>query len=408
MQRAKHIILFGRIYSDTPCRNVVGSIYICISNITAIYTGKLLAFSKRVFFRSDMFAHATSLTCISGRDNNQFNAIKQRLVSQKLTKLVKTPTIQFCLLCLTLWLCSKSNFTQIFNSNALVFLFGFNHYLFANCMVINQNEPAFSTTKPFQEFFSSFSAFALNACSYFRIFFTNFFKLFRIIISAIRKNGNVCLSKIHTDKFLNLFNIFFWNINGLKKVKLPFLVNQICFTFNVRQVVSIMANKGNFNPATDSPKGNNIVRLVGHNPTVITYTSKWSKFSFSFLVKFVSIGNFCNTSYKNLTAKFKRSFIGVVNFVMKFKIIENTLFPSHIRNGITNSISLLHRFEKQISLFISRQKFYFQCKFHEAKILNNFIYQKIITNFVKQFNYGAAIPPIGSKADQWVSLPKTL
>jgi len=34
--------------------------------------------------------------------------------------------------------------------------------------------------------------------------------------------------------------------------------------------------------------------------------------------------------------------------------------------------------------------------------------RKIITNFVKQFNYGAAIPSIGSKADQWISLPKSL
>ena len=92
----------------------------------------------------------------------------------------------------------------------------------------------------------------------------------------------------------------------------------------------------------------------------------------------------------------------------EFKIIENTLFPSHIRNSIANSIRLLHCFEKQVSLFISRQKFNFQCQLHSAKILNNFTYQKIIINFVKQFNYGAAIPPIGSKADQWVSLPKII
>jgi DNA-binding MarR family transcriptional regulator len=59
-----------------------------------------------------------------------------------------------------------------------------------------------------------------------------------------------------------------------------------------------------------------------------------------------------------------------------------------------------HRFEKQVSLFVSRQKFYFQCQFHEANIQLFFLYQKIITIFVKQFNYGAVIPPIGSKADQ--------
>jgi hypothetical protein len=32
-------------------------------------------------------------------------------------------------------------------------------------------------------------------------------------------------------------------------------------------------------------------------------------------------------------------------------------------------------------MFISRQKFYFQSEFHEAKIRNNFTYQKIITKF---------------------------
>ena len=80
MQRAKHIILFGHIYSDTPCSNVVSGIHIRISNIATICTGKLLAFSKRVFFRSDMVAHATGLTCVSGWDNNQFNSIKQCLV----------------------------------------------------------------------------------------------------------------------------------------------------------------------------------------------------------------------------------------------------------------------------------------------------------------------------------------
>ena len=191
--------------------------------------------------------------------------------------------------------------------------------------------------------------------------------------------------KINTDKLLHIRNIFFGYINGLKQVKLPLLVNQISLPFNVRQIVSVMAYKRYFNPTSDCPKRNNIIRLVGHNPTIITNTSKWSKFSFGFLIQFVSIGNLCNTTYKNLTAKFKLGFISVVCFVMEFKIIENTLLPCHVRNGIANSISFLHSFEKKVSLFISRQKFYFQSEFHEAKILNNFTYQKIITNFVKKF-----------------------
>lgn len=166
----------------------------------------------------------------------------------------------------------------------------------------------------------------------------------------------------------------------------------------VRKIVSVMTNKRYFQPATDSPKRNNIIRLVGHYPTVVTNASKWSKSAFGFLVKFISIGNLCNTTYKYLRGKFECSLVAMVNFVMQFKVIENTFFPSHIRNGIANSISFLHRIEKQFSLFIGRQKFYFQSEFHEAKILNNFTYQKIITNFVKQFKAWqshSSHPPFG-------------
>jgi len=184
-----------------------------------------------------------------------------------------------------------------------------------------------------------------------------------------------------TNKLFHIFNIFFWNINGLKKIELTFLVNQISFALYVRKIVSIVANKRYFNPTTNSPKRNNIIRLVGHYPTVVTNASKWSKFSFSFLIQLVGISNFCNTTYKDLRRKFECSLVRVVNFVMEFKVIENLLFPSHLRNGIANSIGFLHRIEKQVSLFVSRQKFYFQCQLHTANIQNNFIYQKIITNF---------------------------
>ena len=71
-------------------------------------------------------------------------------------------------------------------------------------------------------------------------------------------------------------------------------------------------------------------------------------------------------------------------------------------------IRFFNRLKQTFSLFISRQKFYFQRQLHAANIRNIFLYQKIIINFVKQFNYGAAIPPIHAKGDEWVSLPKYL
>jgi hypothetical protein len=91
------------------------------------------------------------------------------------------------------------------------------------------------------------------------------------------------------------------------------------------------------------------------------------------------------------------------NFVMQLKVIENLLFPSYIRNGIANSISFLHRVKKQISLFISRQKFYFQRQLHGTKIQYIFTYQNIIiNNLITERHF---LP--SSLRHQWVSLPKT-
>lgn len=169
-----------------------------------------------------------------------------------------------------------------------------------------------------------------------------------------------------TYKFFYVFYFFFGNINSLKKVKLTFLVNQIRFPFNVRNVIKVVANKINFLSTTNTPQRNRVIGLVGHYPTIISNTTKWLKRTFGFLVQLISISHFGYLSYKHLGRKFKRSLIRMVNFVMEFKIIKNFLLPSYLRNGIANSISFLHRFDKQVSLFISRQKFYFQCKFHKA------------------------------------------
>ena len=64
----------------------------------------------------------------------------------------------------------------------------------------------------------------------------------------------------------------------------------------------------------------------------------------------------------------------------------------------------LHRFKKQVSLFIGRQKFYFQRQLHNANI-QNFSY------IINMFNFGNAkagafLP--SALCDQWVSCAKLL
>ena len=71
---------------------------------------------------------------------------------------------------------------------------------------------------------------------------------------------------------------------------------------------------------------------------------------------------------------------------------------------------LLHRIEKQVSLFVSRQKFYFQGQFHTTKIINNFNiikYLKIIImlSFTKE---GIVVQFLPEAEDFGVSLNQVL
>ena len=390
---AIHTQLFGLIYGSPQRSNIERCVYISVHIVSAVIAFKYLSFSIAY-----VVAVTASLACISWVNKNNLNTIKNSFVGNILTQLIERPLTNSCSKLFAFFKRRKADAFKVFNSNSFIFFFSNLNNLFGNRVVDNRSGGAFFATKPFQEFFTSPCAFALNGASYFLSFFSIILEFFRVKFFTITKCCNRNQTKIHSDKFLNVFYFFFGNFNSLEKVKLTFLEYQIRFAFYIGKVVSVMAYKKDFQPAIDSPKRNNIIRLVSHNPAVITNTTKWSKCSFSFLIKFVGISNFSNTSYQYLTAKFKSSLVSVIYFVMEFKIIENTLLPSHLRNGIANSISFLHRFEKQVSLFVSRQKFYFQSEFHEAKIQNNFTYQKIITNFVKQFKAlqaHSSHPPFG-------------
>lgn len=204
MQRAKCTRFFRRVYRNAPCSNVMSSVNICITNIATIYAAKILAFPKRVFFGPNMIASTTSLASIGGRNNNKKNSSQLRFIFQIFSKLVKAPSVKFGLLCFALWLCCFSNSSQVLYCNSFSFTFCLFDNLFTNSMIVNGNKATFSTTKPFQEFLSFFGAFALNACSYFTIFFTNIFESSRIENSAIGTDCNVRLPEVNFKKVLIL------------------------------------------------------------------------------------------------------------------------------------------------------------------------------------------------------------
>lgn len=360
---AKHIGLFRRVYNFAPCGNIASSVMVCIGNTATMFAAKAFPFS---------FANpktiSTHLRSVGGWDNEQLYTFELSLVGQELTKLVKAPTVQFCFQCFTLWFCCLTDIAQIFNGNSLVFTYCFFYNLLCYVVVVYGNEPSLSTTKPFQEFFSSLRAFALNAGSYFRILLANLFKLVGVEISAIRQGAYVNLSKVATDKFFNIFYIILHYINRLKQVEFAFAVQQICFSFDVGKVIGVVTDEWHLQSTTNRPNGNNVIRFVGQDATIIRDRAKRLKSALNLPIQLISIGNLRNTPYNNLTAQLRNTLNRVVGSIVKFKLLKGFLFPCYIGNKIASPIRFFNRLKQTFSLFISWQQLYFQRKFHKANI----------------------------------------
>ena len=366
-------LLFGLVYNAAPCSNILGSIYVCVSNIATIFTLK----SFRISF-TNMQAIRTHLRCVGWRNYNQPNSTFFGFVCQKSSKLVKSPSVKFCFLILALWFCSIANIRQILNSYALFFGFCFFYNLLCYGMVRNGNKPSFSATKPFQQLSTASCAFSLNAGSYFRIFFANFFNGFRIITYSVRKRCYVCLTKIDPYKFFNIINIFIGYINCLKKIKLTIFINQIRFSLDKRDIIGIVAYKWDFKPSTNRPYRHNVIRLECQNPIIVRDSPKLIKYPSCFSIQLVSVGNLAYNTNNHLATKIKCGFNFIVTFFVKSKLLKTLFIPSNIRNSIASRIRFLYCFYEQISLLIIWQYFYLKCKFHNVNIgILFFKYKKI-------------------------------
>ena len=393
---AKHTRFFRRVYNFAPCGDVECSIMVCIGNVSTMFATKAFPFSF-----TNPKTNSAHLRSISRWNNKQLNAFKLGFVSQILTKLVKAPSVQFCFQGFAFWLCCFADIAQIFDSNTPVFTYCFFYYLLCYGVVVYGNEPTLSTTKPFQEFFCSFSAFALNAGSYFRILFANLFKLFGIEISAIGQGTYINLPKIAADKFFHIFHIIFHHINRLKQVKFPLSKQQICFAFDVRKVVRIMADKGHFEPAANRPDGNDVVGFVGKDATVIRNRAKRLESTLYFPVQFVGISDLRYATDNHLAAQIRSTLNRMVRSIVQAKLLKGFLFPRYIGNQIAGIVCFFDCLKQRLSLFIGGQQLYFQSEFHKAKI-KLFQVQENILLTLKAMGVVAYLPPTPS-AMGWVS-----
>ncbi len=415
MQRAIHSRFFRHIYRCPKQRDNFRSIIISVYGIYIAVC--VCAFKHFVCSFANMFTFTASLRTVSRINHNKFNPIEQSLIFKFYSQICKAPFTKFCPKLFVSLFRSKSDIGKVFNRNTFTLFFCRCYNRFTYCMVNQISRCSFLATKPFRQLPAiPFSGTLRSVCLCLNRT-TNFLPMFTIsikplgrMVNTIRSCYNRCQTKITTNKLFHVFNIFFGNINSLKQVKLTFLVNQVSFTFDIRNVIRVVANKINFLPTTDTPQRNNVIRFVGHYPTVISNATKWFKVPFNFLIQLISISNFRYLPNKHLRRKVKRSLVDMIYFVMKPEIIENLLLPRHIRNSITNNISFFHRVEKQVSLFIGRQKFYFQCQFHITNIQNSFdifkyLKEIIILSLTKE---GIVVQFLPEAKDFWVSLNQIL
>jgi|GEM_PF-3201702 hypothetical protein len=366
--------LFRLVYDTAPCSNILGCIVICIHRMATIFAAKSFPGS---------FAHMqtmrTHLRSVSSGNGEQLNSGKLGLIRQVLPQLIKTPTIEFCLLALAFWLCRPADFAQFLNSNPLSFCFCFLYDLFAYIVIVYGNEPAFSATKPSQDLFSSPRAFALNAGSYFIVFYTNIFEGLGIEISAVRKSTNICLTEIATDKMLYIFFDFFRHFNGLKDVKFCFPKYQIGLPFYVRKIIYAVANKRNITSSVNCPQRNPLLQVRQYSG-IVSNCPQWPKLPFHFSIKGIGISNLGNTPYNHLSRKIKFLSNTIIGLSMQFELIKKFFAPGYFGNCITSSIRFLDRLKQRFSLIWTGQQLYFQGEIHHTKIIPFFEIVKRISN----------------------------
>ena len=381
-ERFQHTHIFsGRVTDRPQLSNIFRCINVSICDIAAVWTTKMLAFSI-----TKKLAYIASLRSVARINYDKRHTGTTCLVFEKGTKLKERPGIMSSSLSFS-DRCSFPDVGQILNRNAFVFGYSLFHNSFADGVVGDSGMSLFTPFQPFQKLAASVRAFALNAATHLKIIISNFIQFLRSKGSSVGKGGNIVYTKIHPNKFFNIFNIFFRNFNGLKKVKLTLLINKVCLAFDVWKKLFIVTNKGDFQSSINRPDryGHS---FIGKNTGVIGNSSKRLKESLSFLVGFIGVHNFADAPDNYLSRTTSGLFQVVVNKIVKLELVKNLFLPYGCRNLITGRIRFFYGCQKRLRLILYWEKLYLKCKFHSFNI---FIYKRKSRTILKKG--GCAIPP---------------
>lgn len=392
----QHTRFFRAVYKSSPQQcYVLSGINIRIAHRIAVVASK--HFALPVTYMQTLVA---LFTCVVRRYGYQFHTCKQTLIRQELTKLVEIPFANSCSKFLAFFIGGKTDAFEFFNSNSFSFYFGNRYNTLADGVINNGTGCPFPSRKPFQNTLGVLCAFGLERTPYFLSLFSIGGKFIRRKCLSVAKSCQFQKPHIHTQEAFHVLHIIFHHINCLKQVEFTFSVQQICFSFDVRKIIRIVADKRHFQPAANRPDRDSIIRFIGQDAAIIRDRAKWFEGAFHFPIQFVSISHLRYATNYHLTTQIRSTFNGMVAGIVEFKLLKGFLLPSYIRNQITSLVRFFDSLKQTFSLFIRRQQLYFQVKFHNTNIRLFQVRENYLVT-LKAMGVVAYLPT--TQSDGWVS-----
>ena len=293
-------------------------------------------------------------------DGNHWDAGKRGFVFEKGPQLSESPFSKRLPLSLAN---RRLESLQVFKGNAPLCLQGNRNNAFGNFMIYMFLESSFLAGEFFQMIFCRFRTTLLKLSLKFSRSFSDTINSFSGERISIRGDGKIDNAKIHADKLLHIFNIFFGHFDSLKEIKFSFLCYKVSLASNIRKIFRIVADKRHSQSAINRPDGNKIFS-ISKNAGVISDCAEYFKSSLNLPIKFIGISNLGNAAHNDLSRKFKLFFNAIIDKMMNFILIKNLIFPGNAGNFIASFIAFPDSFQKRISLLDIRKKLDLKYQFH--------------------------------------------
>lgn len=385
-----------RAVYDTPQQaDIPSSVDISVLRISAL-TGERFTNT-----RTKMLTAITCLRSIGGWDKDNGNSCQSSLILNLCPQVGEVPASYMRAEDFPLIVCRLADALQVLKSNSFVLFLRHLHDAFCNRVVYNMRRSPFSARETFQNSLRVLCSFALKLRTHTLAFDTILFKLFPRQPFARREGYDVFQTKIHSNKVLNISDLFFGYFNRLKQIPLTFLRHEIGFALDIRQKFLVVANKRQaLDTSIDSPDAHcSRLDIVRQDAGIVGNRTQWLKPSECFVVEFVRIRDFCKRTHNRLSRQQCRMLYWVVNKMVESDMIEGFLFPRRLRNLIANTINLSKRGLKNLCLKLVGQKFYLKCQFHSFNITHLFEnvkqnLKKGVGQFLCQMNQAVSLPDI--------------